>query len=219
MSYQIRPSKAPLLVLFNDNLSLKNRHYKGVGTMGEEHRQQIHDMLGPDFADAINAIPDYIFEGISDGEVIKLYTSGWDQTAGNPCVIVVTDGAIYLFRTSVFKKKFLGKETIRFGQITGIEVEKTPWNKNPTPGSEWNVIINRAGNINRIEHLNEETSTAMVNEVQQIMDSQNGSSPAPPQAAAADPMEKIQKLKEMLEAGLINEDEFNTKKAAILESM
>ncbi len=41
----------------------------------------------------------------------------------------------------------------------------------------------------------------------------------PAQPAADDPMAKIQKLKGMLDQGLITQDEFNAKKAKILESM
>jgi membrane protease subunit (stomatin/prohibitin family) len=39
------------------------------------------------------------------------------------------------------------------------------------------------------------------------------------QGAADDPMAKIQKLKSMLDQGLITQEEFNAKKAKILEAM
>lgn len=186
--------------------------------MGEEHRQQMHDILGPDFADAINKIPDFIFDGITDGESIKIYTDAYDETASRSCTLVVTDAALYVFRLGTFNKKFLGKETIRFGSIKGIELEKETWSQ-AIKDMDWKVVINRSGDFDKIGHLNQATAQEIVDVVQQGMDVAHGVKAAPAAAPAADPMEKIQKLKEMLEAGLINEEEFDAKKAAIIESM
>jgi len=43
--------------------------------------------------------------------------------------------------------------------------------------------------------------------------------PVPQSAPKEDPMEQLNKLKSMVEAGLITEEEYNTKKAEILAKM
>lgn len=186
--------------------------------MGAEHRQQMHDILGPDFSDAINKIPDFIFDGITDGETIKIYTDAYDETAGRSCVLVVTDTALYIFRLGTFNKKFLGKETIRFGSIKGIELEKETFNK-AIKDMDWKVVINRSGDFDKIARLNQATAQEIVDVVQEGMDAVHNAKNSPAAAPEGDPMEKIQKLKEMMEAGLITEDEYNAKKTAIIESM
>lgn len=52
-----------------------------------------------------------------------------------------------------------------------------------------------------------------------MMLGQMNATPAAPATAAADPMEKLAKLKQMFDADLITEQEYSTKKAAILEEM
>ena len=54
---------------------------------------------------------------------------------------------------------------------------------------------------------------------QQAMAQQAAATATPAQPAAADPMEKLTKLKQMFEAELITEDEYQAKRAAILEEL
>lgn len=125
------------------------------------------------------------------------------------CTIVLTDQQIYLFSFSGLKSYF-SNEIIPFHLITGVELRKKM--------AEGLVLtITRAGNIDEISGLDTPTAPSFLSKLQECISNKNSTAPTRGvQSQPINPIDQISKLKELLDIGILSQEEFETKKNELL---
>jgi hypothetical protein len=102
-------------------------------------------------------------------------------------------------------------ETIPFGTISGIELKKNI----ALLGLE--VKLTRANNTDSITNVDKQAAPAFVKALQDTLASRtNQSGNTIIQNQATDPLDQIKKLKDLLDAGIITQDEFQEKKTELM---
>ena len=125
------------------------------------------------------------------------------------CTLVLTDHQLYMFSFTGMKS-FFSNEVVPFDLITGVELKKTM-----TEGLK--LIITRAGNIDEIASLDTPTAPAFLSKLQASMSRKPSATPTTIiQNQAIDPIDQIKKLKDLLDLGIINDQEFEEKKNNLL---
>ena len=121
-------------------------------------------------------------------------------------VAVLTDKRIYLFTRNIIGH--IGSEIIPFHLITGISMRRKL-------GSGPCVTISRAGNEDLLSAVVEDEAKIFMNTVQGHLNSMPSSGTVV-QQQVLDPLDQILKLKELLDLGIINNEEFEEKKKGLL---
>ena len=148
-------------------------------------------------------------------DICVAHMSGFHVGPSRSVQVFVTDKAIQLVHTGIFKKeKILGSERIRPESITGVERQKGGINS--TKGHEWTVVISRSVEQDSIANLSDAESSLLVNKVEDLLNSASGKSA---QATVESPAETLLKLKGLLDVGAISLEEFEAKKVALLDKM
>jgi len=152
---------------------------------------------------------DVIEPAIGESEKVISILKGW-KAGSQPCTLVLTDQKLYSF--SYLLVKFMSNtETIPFGTISGIELKQNLM----LLGLE--VKLTRASNTDTITNVNKKSAPAFVKALQDTLASrtnQKGSTIT--QNQATDPLDQIKKLKDLLDAGVITEVEFQDKKKDLM---
>jgi hypothetical protein len=155
------------------------------------------------------------FDEIPVDDICVAHMSGFHHGPGKSVQVFVTDKAIQLVHTGVFKKeKILGSERIRPESITGAERQRG--GMNATKGAEWTVVISRSVEQDSISNLSDADSSLLLEKIEEIKNSATGGSNKAP---AESPAETLLKLKGLLDVGAITNEEFEAKKVALLEKM
>lgn len=125
------------------------------------------------------------------------------------CAAVVTDRSIYLVKQGEFVKA-LGKgfESIPLKTITGISISKGLF------GST--VEITRAANIDVLGGHNHEHAEIWVRAARETIQRANSSANPELEKGSADPLDQLVKLKDLLDAGVLTQEEFDSKKLELL---
>lgn len=97
-----------------------------------------------------------------------------------------------------------GNESITFDKITGIEGEKVF-------AQGFSLTISRADNTDTLTYCNAEDGQTFVNALRDKV--QTSSTPS---RTKQDPLDQIKKLKELLDAGALTQEEFDLEKKKIL---
>ena len=125
--------------------------------------------------------------------------------------LVLTDRAIYKFTNGALIGRLgSGNEVIPFGQLTGIERKRAPL-------AEFGVTLTRASNVDSVLDLDERESERFVAEARDRM--QKAQSPTftvVSQEAAPDPLDQLRKLKELHEAGVVTDAEYEEKRSDLI---
>jgi hypothetical protein len=111
-----------------------------------------------------------------------------------------------LIAAKVFKMK---TEIVPLKQITGIEAKRVL-------GQGWVLFMTRANNADEIPFFKKQETirpfVLAVNERISLLNGPNG-------ASSETPLDKIKKLKELLDMGVISQDEFDEKKSKLLKDI
>jgi hypothetical protein len=152
---------------------------------------------------------DVIEPAIGESEKVISILKGW-KGGSQPCSLVLTDQKLYFF--SYFAIKYISNtETIPFGTITGIELKQNL----VLLGLE--VKLTRANNTDTITNVDKNAAPAFVKALQDTLASRtNQTGNKINQNQATDPLDQIKKLKDLLDAGIITEAEFQDKKKELM---
>ena len=149
-----------------------------------------------------------IESSLNSQEQVLVVLKGWKGST-QPCTIVLTDQQIYLFSYFGLKQMF-NNEAIQFAPITGVELKQTAIN-----GLE--VRISRSGNTDRITQVDRSTAEKFTKLLQELISTNQKMSSGHIQTSNPDPIEQLQKLKQLLEAGILSEAEYEEKRKLLLD--
>jgi hypothetical protein len=143
-----------------------------------------------------------------DGETVERMLSG--QYSGGMGLLTLTDRRL-LFTVDGAMKTV--SEDFPFSKISSIQ-----WSGGMMMGS---VVIHASGNKAEIKNVNKDQGKEFVDLVRgRLTEPSPGQSPtASAPTPGPDPMEQLRKLGELHQAGVLSDDEFNTKKAELLARM
>jgi len=193
--------------------------------MSDKHLQEIrsfYEALGPidlgfgsvlDPEARLSMISMAALETVPEEESISIHCSGFHLGPNRSVQVFVTDKAIRLVQTGVFKKeKILGSERVLPKSITGVERKRGGINS--PKGHEWEIVLSRTVEQDKITQLSDKESEMIVQHVENWLEAPGGEPPTP-----EGPAEKLKKLKELLDAGIISQEEFEEKKAPLIQEL
>ncbi len=193
--------------------------------MSDKHLQEIrsfYEALGPvetvvgypiDPDTRLSRISKAALERVPEEESISIHCSGFHHGPGRAVEVFVTDKAIRLVHTGIFKtEKILGTERILPKSITGVERKHK--GINASKGQEWEIVLSRTAEQDKISGLSDKESEMVAEHVENWLEAPAGEAPAP-----EGPAEKLKKLKELLDAGIISQEEFEEKKAPLIQEL
>lgn len=193
--------------------------------MSDKHLQEIRNFykaLGPldngvgrtlDPDTKLSMISKAALATVPEEETISIHCSGFHHGPNRGVEVFVTDKAIRLVQTGLFKKeKILGTERILPKSITGVERKRK--GINASEGQEWEIVLSRTAEQDKISLLSDKESEMIAEHVEKWLEAPAGESPAP-----EGPAEKLKKLKELLDAGIISLEEFEEKKAPLIQEL
>ncbi len=85
---------------------------------------------------------------------------------------------------------------------------------NASEGQEREIVLSRTAEQDKISLLSDKASEMIAEHVEKWLEAPAGESPAP-----EGPAEKLKKLKELLDAGIISQEEFEEKKAPLIQEL
>jgi hypothetical protein len=154
-----------------------------------------------------------IVDPIPPGDRVICMASGINKFGpSDSCYWILTDKHIVIVRYGLIRTNELrGTEVIALDQITGFEKSKTSRND-----VVWNLVITRASNTDGIHGVNDGVANAMVTAYNAAKTNLGAGSGTRQEKDAA---ESIRNLKGLLDEGLITQEEFDLKRAKLLEEM
>lgn len=192
--------------------------------MSEQHREQItkfyegrlpFTFYGTEMKETdwlVGEINPSAWTEIPDDDVCLAHWRGSHDNQNRGAEIFITDRAIHIIHTGTFRRKnFLGSERILPSTITGVERKKA---SNSIEGLEWTVTISRTTERDSFSNLDEFTAKL-------LEDTINGWKGAPEKAQPSQesPADTLLKLKQLMDAGVLTEEEFEAKKKKLLDSI
>lgn len=132
------------------------------------------------------------------------------QKGTKAATIILTDRQIYVFaKGNVFGSLVAADEVIPIAMITGVERSREYMN-------EWGITITRASNVDKYIYCDEVESQKFVSQVRELIAAAQSPAPTVIQTQTLDPLDQLKKLKELHEAGVISDEEYETKRADLM---
>jgi hypothetical protein len=166
-------------------------------------------MTRPDIDDAVKRMPkNFAVKGLvkklpdeirDDETVIAIASGTYDD---KPALVVLTSARILFIGKWAFQSK---SEDFPIGRVSSVELK--------TGVLMSDVVIYTSNQEARIKHLVNEEAKRFVAQAREAISTH--SQPAPV-SATADPAEQLLKLKQLLDAGIISGDEYETKRQQLL---
>ena len=152
---------------------------------------------------------DIIEPALGKSEKVLAILRGW-RSGSQPCSLVLTDEKLYFF--SYAGLKFLSNQEVApFGTINGVELKQNA----ALLGLE--VKVTRANNVDRITNVDKNAAQEFVTSLQDcIHNRSSGQLTTVIQNQAVDPFDQLKKLKGLLDAGVITQEEFDDKKRILM---
>jgi hypothetical protein len=156
----------------------------------------------------------------ADEEVIRVLKGGivsgrldnWkDMKVGQICTVVLTNKRLHYFGRGLMKNLTNSHETVEFKTITGVELRK-----NASFGQM--LYITRAANSDTLYQVKVEEAKVLQADIQALIQAN------PPVSAvqvsnAVDPLDQLKKLKDLLDAGILSQAEFDEKKKSLMDKI
>ena len=150
--------------------------------------------------------PEVIEPALRPEETVLSILRGW-KDGTQPCTLVLTDTQLYFFSYAVLKS-LSNEESVPFKLITGVELAQAI-----VTGLE--VRISRSGNNDKITNVDKSVAKDFVSKLRELLTTAEDMSNKV-KAQTIDPADQLMKLKELLDSGVITEEEFQQKKAILL---
>lgn len=193
--------------------------------MSEKHLEEIRQCyldLGPENYDPSNPQRfniDFWMDQVSRAALAEIpsdekivgHETCYHFNVGRQAQIFVTDKLLHIVHIGMFKKeKLLGAERIKPKSITGVERRRKG---SVATSITWEVTISRTVEQDVLVNLTEGFSRRLVELIEAWDDQQSSES------FSADPGERLRKLKELFDAGILSEDEYESKRAPLIEQL
>ena len=181
------------------------------------HLRLLRSSNDDDYLKALNDRPKLLETSIVDpippGDRVICMASGINKFGpSDSCFWILTDKHIVIVRYGLIRNHELrGSEVIALDQITGFEKSKTSRND-----VVWNLVITRANNTDGVHNVKEAVADAMVTAYNAAKTNLGAASGTRQKKDAA---ESIRNLKGLLDDGLITQEEFDLKRAKLLDEM
>lgn len=161
-----------------------------------------------------NPPPEEIESSLESNERVVVVLKCLKQTnklgGGEVCTAVLTDKRIHIFSRGIIKSVNNTHETIPFEMITGVE-----YSRKMLEG--WAIIITRAANTDRLLKCEEDGSKLFVDELRKFIELSKSSGGATViQNNAPDPLDQLKKLKELFDAGILSQEEYEEKRSTLM---
>ncbi len=128
------------------------------------------------------------------------------------CTAVVTSKTIYILREGTFTKGLSsGTESVPLHTVTGIS-------KKRQLGLGTVVEISRAGNIDQLIMCNEAQADKWIAIAKEVSAAVS-SAPTAVINQTIDPLDQLKKLKDLLDSGVLTQQEFDEKKQALMDKI
>jgi hypothetical protein len=130
--------------------------------------------------------------------------------SGGVATAVLTDRTLHIFSRGMMKSMTNSYETVPFAQVTGVELgRKMGWG--------WMITVTRAANTDELSRIEESEAKRFTEELKKLVGSHQGNnSQTVIQNVAIDPLDQLKKLKELLDAGIVTQEEFDEKKKSLM---
>lgn len=129
---------------------------------------------------------------------------------GSRCAAVVTDKSIYLVKQGIVAKSLgAGSESVPLQTITGISVTRKL-------GVGTIIEISRAGNTDQLTYCDPDHAEKWVAAARETLANASSSNGGTTVIQQVDPLDQLKKLKELLDAGILTQEEFDAKKQDIM---
>lgn len=192
---------------------VKNEGNRDVASHLKLLRSTNEEDFNKAFTDRPKILETSIMDPIPPGDRVICLASGINKFGpSDSCYWILTDKHIVIVRYGLIRTSELrGTEVIALDQITGFEKSKTSRND-----VVWNLVITRANNTDGIFSVNDAVANAMVTAYNAAKTNLGAGSGTRDKKDAA---ESIRNLKGLLDEGLISQEEFDLKRAKLLEEM
>ena len=163
-----------------------------------------------------NPEPSEIEPALSSDEsvlvVLKCLKKWGNLGGGEVCTAVLTDKAVHIFSRGILKSVNRTHETFHFNTITGVDLARKL-------AYGWVINMSRANNVDSLLRCEEEGSKKFVSHLKELIASPRSTSVQGSAQISSDPLDKIKKLKDLLDAGVISESEFEEKKNILMDQI
>jgi hypothetical protein len=153
-----------------------------------------------------------IISKVRDENVLQVLRGLTTSPPKKHVTIVVTDAGVHIFTKLEWSIRDIGSghEFFSYSTITGVkDYVKAMW--------KTCIDFTRANNNDSIGYLSAEEASRVVEEVRSRMGAvQSGNGTQVINNVAVDPLDQIKKLKELLDAGVLTQQEFDEKKKDLL---
>jgi hypothetical protein len=192
---------------------VKNEGHRDIASHLKLLRSSDEEDNNKAFTDRPKILETSILDPIPTGDRVICLASGINKFGpSDSCYWILTDKHIVIVRYGLMRTNELrGTEVIALDQITGFEKSKTSRND-----VVWNLVITRASNTDGIHNVKDAVANAMVTAYNAAKTNLGTGSVTREKKDAA---ESIRNLKALLDEGLITQEEFDLKRAKLLEEM
>lgn len=125
-------------------------------------------------------------------------------------VAILTDKNIHLLGRGVLKGSGYNEST-SLGHITGIS------RKRELAYMGWTITVSRASNIDNLLGVDKDDSELFVSTANKLVSNFTPAGQTAVINQAIDPLDQLKKLKDLLDAGIITQIEFDTKKQSLMD--
>ena len=186
-----------------------------------------YELAQTPFGQAKSSYPglDAIADLVPADEIVALVVRGtlvgkgrgntWAQGTdmGAFATLVLTDKCLHMFGKIGFTSKVKRSEVYNFENNTGVSRMKKAL-------QGWAIEISRASNVDYFVNMVEGDSEQLYNQLRELVSkSQKSSGGGTTVINQIDPMDQLKKLKDLLDAGILSQEEFEEKKKALLDKI
>ena len=132
---------------------------------------------------------------------------------GSFATLVLTNKSLHMFgKSNALTSKVKRSEVYTFQTITGVSRQKKAL-------QGWTIEVSRASNVDYFANLVEKDSELLYNKLRDLVAEAQKGGGGTTIINQIDPMDQLKKLKDLLDAGILSQEEFEEKKKALLDKI
>lgn len=145
-------------------------------------------------------------ENLHDGEHVEMITTG--TYSGGNGIVVLTDRRLFFLKDGMVSKR---SEDFPLSKLSSVQ-----WSTGMLMGK---ITVFASGNAAEITNVAKKDGKAITDAIRERLHTPAEPAAAPVPAAVDDPAAQLRKLAELRDAGLLSDDEFEAKRAAIIDRL
>lgn len=181
---------------------------EALAALGDEgsqahDKEQLKNLVNLDYPFDLRAL-----EGINADDDILVYAGVQVGESSTPTSLVLTQGAIYLTSFAIFSGKVKYRERIGAESISGVELRAG----SGLMSGVHTMLISRTSERDEIRFYQEFPA----NSVKKVVDTWLNGTKTSAGSVTESPAETLLKLKQLLDAGVLSQEEFDLKKTELM---